>query len=96
MIRSRKIKICGRTLESVVIGLGKKKFILIRGRKGYVACGYLNMNVAEKFGDVAVQVQKVSTVTDMLKANVHAMTSGARAAGIRKNQMVKEILDVIA
>ncbi len=96
MIRCKKEKIGSQVLESVVIDLGEKKFILLRGRKGYVACGYLDMKVAEKFGDVAVGVQKVSSIADVLTAKVHSMTSAARAAGIRKNQVVKEIIDVIA
>ncbi|MBE0522673.1 MAG: DUF1805 domain-containing protein, partial [Candidatus Methanoperedenaceae archaeon] len=33
--------------------------VVIRARKGFVMCGYLDVNIANKLGDVAVRVTGV-------------------------------------
>lgn len=84
------------TFQTVETPLGKKNFILIKGKKGYIMCGYLNLKVAQKFGDTAVKVVGVTHVKDVLSAKVHSVTPAARKLGINKNQPLKDVLRIIA
>ena len=47
MIRCKKIKIGRKYIEAFLINLQSKNLILLRGSRGYVMCGYLNMKAAE-------------------------------------------------
>lgn len=96
MARPQKIKIGDKSVSAWMIRLQKKNLILLKGRKGYVMCGYLNLRAAERFKDVAVKIVGVSTVRDALKTKVHSCTSPARRLGIRKGQPLKEALRLIA
>lgn len=95
-LKHKKIKIGKKCIEAVVIKLLSKNLILLRGSKGYVMCGYLNLKVAEKFNDAAVKIVGVKTIKDALEAKVHSCTSVARKLGISKNQPIKEALRIIA
>ncbi len=76
--------------------LQAKNLIVIKGRKGYVMCGYLNLKVANTFQDVAIKITGVSTVGDALKACVHSCTYPAKQLGIYKGQAIRDVLKIIA
>jgi uncharacterized protein YunC (DUF1805 family) len=94
--RFQKIKIGNKSILAYLIPLQGKNLILLKGSRGYVMCGYLNLKAAEKFKDTAIKIVGVSTVRDALKAKVHSCTSPARRLGIRKGQPLKEALKIIA
>ena len=95
MVKYKKIKIGGKYIEAVCVGLLSKNFILLRGAKGYIMCGYLNLKVARKFKDVAVKITGVSSIEDALKATVHSCTPQAGKLGIYKGQSIKDVLKII-
>lgn len=95
-MKYRKIKVGQKYVEAVSISLQSKNFILIRGRLGYIMCGYLNLKIAEKFKDAAVKITGVATINDALKAKVFALTSSAKKLGVYKNQPIKEVIKIIA
>lgn len=76
--------------------LQRKNLILLRGAKGYVMCGYLNLMAAEKFKDAAVKITGVSTIEEALNGSVHSLSHPARKLGIYKGQPIKEVLKIIA
>jgi len=94
-LKHKRIKIGKKHIEAVTIKLLSKNLILLRGSRGYVMCGYLNLRVAEKFKDVAIKIVGVKSIKDALNAKVHSCTSSAKKMGIRKGQSVKEALKVI-
>lgn len=94
MIR-RRIKVNGRYLHAYKIPLGEKSLILIRGKRGYIMCGYLDIAVSEKFGDAAIRVTGVSSVKDVLKSKVGDCTSGAKKLGIFAGQDIREAIKMI-
>ena len=96
MFRYKKIKIGKKYIEAIWVKLQSKNFILLRGSKGYVMCGYLNLRAAEKFKDAAVKITGVSTIGEALKAKAASCTSPARRLGIYKGQPIKEVLKIIA
>lgn len=70
--------------QGVEIQLGKASLVMVVGSKGYLMCGYLNLETAEKLGDCAAIITGVKTIEDLLKAPVVSLTSRAKKAGIRK------------
>ena len=60
----------------------KSPLLLIKGTKGLLACGYLNIETFNKTGEVAAIVTGVRTHEDMLKSKVIAASNAARAIGI--------------
>jgi len=60
----------------------KSPLLLIKGGKGILACGYLNIETFNKTGEVAAIVTGVRTHEDMLKAKVIAVSNAGREAGI--------------
>ncbi|MCX5715639.1 MAG: DUF1805 domain-containing protein [Candidatus Omnitrophica bacterium] len=95
-MRYKKIKIGSRAIEAVEMKLLSKALILLRGTRGYVMCGYLNLRAAEKCKDAAVKITGVSNIEEALKAQVHSCTSAARRLGVKKGQPVKAVLRLIA
>ncbi len=96
MLRVRKIRAGRRFVTGISARLPVKTFVLLIGRKGYIMCGYLDLAVAEKFGDVAGRVTGVASIADALKASLGGVTGAARKAGLYEGQPVAEALKIIA
>lgn len=96
MLITRKIRVGRKIIEGLATNLQSKNFILLKGSRGYIMCGYLNLKTAEKFKDAAVKIVGVATLEDALKASVAACTSAARRLGIFPGQPVKKVLKIIA
>lgn len=95
-IKLKKIKIGNNSLIAFSLQLQKKSFVLIRGTKGYIMCGYLDLRIADKFGDTAIKVVGVKSITEALRARAYSLSKKAKSMGLRRNQPIKEILKKIA
>ena len=78
------LSIQGRKVLGIRINLGNAPLLIVKGDKGYLMCGYLNINVAEKLGDVAAVITGVKEFKDMLEGEVRYVTSKARELGIHE------------
>lgn len=96
MIRHRKIKVGKERVEALKFPLGKKNLIIIKGKNGYIACGYLDLGVANKFNEVAIKISGVSNIKEALLAQVDSCTKDAKKMGIYKGQPIKDVLKIIA
>lgn len=96
MVDYRKLKIGRKNVEALCMRLGKKNLIVIKARRGYVMCGYLDLKVAERFQEVAVKITGVSSIAEALEASVHSCTQAARKLGIRAGQPLSEVLTMLA
>lgn len=76
--------------------LQEKNLIVLRGAKGYIMCGYLNMEAANKFNEVAVKITGVTSIEDALAAKAAEVSVAGTAAGIKPGQPVQAILELIA
>ena len=56
--------------------------LMVLAQKGFVMCGFLNIEAAEKLGVAAVKVSGISCFKDLLQAKINAMTSKARKLGV--------------
>jgi uncharacterized protein YunC (DUF1805 family) len=77
------------------IDLGKSPLLLIQAKKGYVMCGYLNMNTANKMGDIAGKVTGVKSFDDMLNAEVVEVSENAKLIGLTQGMNGKDFLDAL-
>lgn len=57
--------------------------LLVIANKGFVMCGFLNVDVAERLGVTAAMVSGVKTFDDVLNASVKAVTSKAERFGVK-------------
>ncbi len=96
MVRIRKIRVGKKIVTGISAGLLTKTFILLKGKRGYIMCGYLDLAVAEKFGDVAGRITGVASIGDALKTSLNGVTGAAREAGLYEGQPVVEALKIIA
>ena len=86
-----------KILENGIIGIEiflpeAPPLILIRGRRGFVMCGYLNIDVANKLGLIAARVTGVKSVEEMLDKEIAEVTTKAKEVGIKEGMIVKEAL----
>jgi uncharacterized protein YunC (DUF1805 family) len=88
-----KIEIEGKTFHAMKSTLpDAPPLLLIKGAKGYIMCGYLNIEAAEKFGSAAAIVTGVKTFEDVLNATIKASTTKAKELGLEPGKVVKEVL----
>jgi uncharacterized protein YunC (DUF1805 family) len=66
--------------------------VLLVGRRAFVACGFLNIDVAERFGVPCARVTGVRSVEDVLEREIQQATSKARELGIVEGVRVKDVL----
>jgi uncharacterized protein YunC (DUF1805 family) len=71
----------------------KYPLLVIRAEKGFLMCGYLNVNAAETLGDVAAKVKGVQSFEDVLKASIVEVTEKARELGIEPGMTGREALE---
>ena len=67
--------------------------LVIRAAKGFVMCGYLNIDVANKLGDVAVRVSGVKSFEDVLNAKAVDVSEAAKKLGITIGMPAREALE---
>jgi len=95
MIEHKRIKIGKGSVEAFSTRLQSKSLVLLKGAKGYIMCGYLNLSVARKFKDTAAKIVGVATISDALNTRIHSATPAARKLGIKPGQPVKEALRLL-
>ncbi len=71
---------------------GGPNLLLIKGEKGFVMCGYLSGEVAERVGLAAAIVSGVNTFDDVLNAEIKFATSAAKELGVEEGKIVKEVI----
>ncbi|MCS7099057.1 MAG: DUF1805 domain-containing protein [Sulfolobales archaeon] len=89
-----------KKLENGVIGIeitlpNSPPLVLLVGRRMFVMCGYLNIELAEKLGVPCIRVFGVRSVEDVLEKEITETTSKARELGIRPGVKVKDVLSAL-
>ena len=79
-----KLKIENMDLEAAKIDMYGAALMLIKNNSGFLACGYIKIETAEKLGHAGVIVTGVKNFDDMMCAKVCAMTSNAAALGVKE------------
>ena len=70
MIQAESVEIGGKSFEFMRMAMGTAPLLVLKGSKGFVMCGYLNLEAANKLGDVAVRVTGVSDLRSLTESKV--------------------------
>lgn len=91
-MREHELTINNKPARGVEIRMPNANLVMIIGSRGYLFCGYLNLETAEKLGDAAAVITGVKTIEDMLEAKVVKLTRAARTAGVTEGMTGREAL----
>lgn len=93
MISITTIKVDNKTCMGVRIELpDSPPLLLIAAEKGFVMCGFLNMEAAERMNVAAAMVSGVKTFEDVLNAQIKATTTKAKNLGVETGMRATEAL----
>lgn len=86
--------------DKVAVGLkvelpDSPPLLMIIGQTGFVMCGFLNMDAAEKLNVAAAMVSGVRNFDDVLGAEIKAATSKAQIKGIRIGMKGREAVKLL-
>ena len=94
MISIQTVKVNGKNCLGLRVELpDSPPLLLIIANKGFMMCGLLNIEAAEKLGATAVMVSGVKTLEDMQNAQIKAMTTKAKDLGIEAGMKGTETLE---
>lgn len=85
----------GRTYTAISFPLGNVPLLIVKAKKGYVSCCYIDRQTAEHLGDVAAFVSGVKSFEDMFHAKIRHMTAWAEELGVREGMSVKKALELM-
>ena len=77
------IDINGNKLKGVKIPTENTAILIIEAPKGFLGCGYFDIEVANKFNDAAAIVTGVKTLKEMLQNPVQRVSKAAQDLGIK-------------
>ena len=69
--------------------------LIVKGRAGFLACGYINADTCNKTGEACAIVSGVNTHEDMLEAKVEAVSEEASKLGIEVGMSGAEAIEFI-
>lgn len=82
----------GKEFTAYSIPTTNTNILIIGAEKGFLGCGYLKVEIADKVNDVCAIVTGVKTPNDMLDAKVIAVSKAASDVGITEGMTGKEAL----
>ncbi|MCL4334379.1 MAG: DUF1805 domain-containing protein [Candidatus Thermoplasmatota archaeon] len=92
MIQIENLSLDGETYTGIKIDTKPAPIVVINGRKGFLMCGYLNMEAADKTGAIAVSISGVNSFDDLLNKEVGKISVKARQEGVKEGMTGKEAL----
>jgi uncharacterized protein YunC (DUF1805 family) len=97
MIMVENLNIDGNAFQGIKVKLkGLPPLVLIEGDKGFIMCGYLNIDAAESLGATAAVVSGVSNWEDVLNAQIKTATTKAKALGLEPGRVVRDVIAALA
>jgi uncharacterized protein YunC (DUF1805 family) len=96
MIEVSPLRIGGKTALGVRVELpNSPPLLVIIGQNGFVGCGFININAAEKLDVAVATVTGVKTFDDVLNAEIRAVTSKAQSRGVRVGMKGRDALELL-
>lgn len=86
----------GQPFNGTHIKTPKTNLLLIQGGKGFLGCAYFNVAVADRAGDAVALVTGVSTLAEMLDAEVVEASEAAKRLGVAAGMSGREALAKLA
>lgn len=96
MIEVDSLKIDGKPAIGVKIELpDSPPLVAVIAKKGFIMCGYLNIEAAEKLKVTAAMVSGVKTFDEVLEAEVKRVTSKAEKKGVKSGMKGREAVKLL-
>ena len=95
MIEFRDIKLKSGIITAIKINFKHAPLIVLSSPKGFVMCGYLDMSIANKLGDVAAKVTGVNTISSALDAPIVALSENAKKYDVEIGMSSRKFLNTI-
>jgi len=96
MIHTAPLRIDDKTATGLRVDLpDSPPLVMIIGRTGFVMCGFLNIEAAEKLNVTAAMVKGVRNFDDVLETEVKAVTSKAEKKGIKVGMKGKDAVKLL-
>ena len=76
------ITLNGNTFKGVKIATNNTAILIIEAPKGFLGCGYFDIEVADKFNDAAAIVTGVKDLKEMLQKPVQRVSKAAENLGV--------------
>ncbi|MDM8568231.1 DUF1805 domain-containing protein [Thiotrichales bacterium HSG1] len=73
----------------------KLPLLIIKGSKGFLACGYVNVETCNKTGEVCAIVSGVKTHDDMLNTDIKFVSDKAKELGITEGMASAEAIELM-
>lgn len=86
------ISVHNHNFETHQVPTQTTSLLLIKNNNGMLACGYLNIETANKLGEVLVIVTGVKNFDDMLNAKVVKVSDAAKKLGIQIGETGEDAL----
>jgi len=96
MVNIREIRINDTIVQGVEIQLPNAVLVIAVAKGGFVMCGYLNLDAAERFNDPAAIVKGVKNLDELLAGAVVAATGAAKRLGVREGMTGAQALSLFA
>ena len=94
-MKTKKIKLEKGQAIGYLIELNNAPLIIVQAKKGYVMCGYLNMDTANKLGDIAGKVTGVKTFNDIFNTIIIELSENAKKVGLYEGMNAKDFLNML-
>jgi uncharacterized protein YunC (DUF1805 family) len=93
MISVASLKVNGKACLGLRVDLpDSPPLLLMIAEKGFVMCGFLNVDAAERLGVAAAMVSGVKSFEEVLSAQVKSVTSKAKSFGVEVGMKGAEAL----
>lgn len=86
------MEIEGRIYKTCHIPTQNTNILIISSDRGFLACGYINVEIADKNHDACAIVTGIKTLEELLSAEVKTVSVAAFNAGVRAGMKGKEAL----
>lgn len=95
MIESSELRLRNGVVEAIKINLPHAPLIVIHSKQGYVMCGYLDMTIANKLGDIAAKVKGVTSIEQTLESCIVELSDAAETFDVQLGMTAKRFLNSI-
>lgn len=80
----------------ILVRLENANLVMIVASKGFVGCGYFNLETAERVGDALAIVTDVTSFDDVLSAKIIKASTKAKQLGVRQGITGQQALELLS
>jgi uncharacterized protein YunC (DUF1805 family) len=82
-------------LHGYEIELKNAMLVVLTAPKGFIMCGYLNVEAADKFKDIAAIVRGIRSIDELLAAEISTVSIEAAKVGIKVGMTGKQAISLM-